>query len=74
MICPQRGVAATEGLTADSTDDTDVHKKMGPTKHTKDTNKKSLSPNFRVFSQLARRGGCFVGKKLITEQDAAATW
>ena len=48
--------------------------KMGPTKHTKDTNKKSLSPNFRAFSQLARRGGCFVGKKLITEQDAAATW
>jgi hypothetical protein len=23
---------------------------MGPTKHTKDANKKSLSPNFRVFS------------------------
>src|SRR6266446_7046028 len=42
-------VAATEGLTTGSTDDTDVHKKMGPTKHAKDANKKSLSPNFRVF-------------------------
>jgi hypothetical protein len=35
---------------------------------------KSYIQNFRVVSQLARRGGCFVGKKLITEQDAAATW
>jgi hypothetical protein len=46
---------------ADSTDDTDVHKKMGPTKHTKDTNKKNLSQTFASF-------------RVFRGQEAARAW